>query len=253
MPGTSAAHVPEIVPILSRGKHRNSRKGACFMEMASYLAGERWSDHPSCTHPLLATVARLVNDHTTDDHRSRLAELIPSVIGLTTTDRRADIRIALRCATAALPIASAKRQNVMAVSVLAAERALAASDGRDPGDLQTTSIAALESAPQAAAWARDYVARFSTSGDEFHRFAAEHVARMAVQAIAEACVPDPDERLHDLLVAVIGESAAMCAGDSLTSSAARREPIRDHYRYHDPHSLAIPSTLNSPSRAHGTP
>ena len=130
MRGASAAVVPEVVPVLSRGKHRNSRKGACFMEMASYLAGERWSDHPGCTHPLVATVARLVNDYTTDDHRSRLAELIPSVIGLTTTDPRADARIALRCATAALPIASAKRQNVMAVSVLVAERTLAALDGR---------------------------------------------------------------------------------------------------------------------------
>ena len=49
---TVNAGVPDLVPILSRGKHRNPRKGACFMEMASYLAGERWSDHPRCTHPL---------------------------------------------------------------------------------------------------------------------------------------------------------------------------------------------------------
>ena len=34
------------------------------MEMASYLAGERWSDHPKCTHPLVASVARMVNDNT---------------------------------------------------------------------------------------------------------------------------------------------------------------------------------------------
>ncbi|MDX6241462.1 MAG: hypothetical protein QOG10_6286, partial [Kribbellaceae bacterium] len=69
------------VPVLSRGKHRNPRKGACFMEFASYLAGEPWSDHPACTHPLLAGVARDVNDCTTDAGRSRLAPLIPSVIG----------------------------------------------------------------------------------------------------------------------------------------------------------------------------
>ena len=53
---TVNAGVPDLVPILSRGKHRNPRKGACFMELASYLAGERWSDHPRCTHPLLASV-----------------------------------------------------------------------------------------------------------------------------------------------------------------------------------------------------
>jgi hypothetical protein len=40
--------LPELVPVLSRGKHRNPRRGACFMELASYLAGERWSDQPAC-------------------------------------------------------------------------------------------------------------------------------------------------------------------------------------------------------------
>jgi hypothetical protein len=52
---------PDVLPILSPGKHRNPRKGACFMEFASLLAGERWSDHPACAHPLLAVVARHVN------------------------------------------------------------------------------------------------------------------------------------------------------------------------------------------------
>jgi hypothetical protein len=116
--------VPDLVPQLSRGKHRNPRKGACFMELASYLAGERWSDHPSCTHPLLATMARLVNDHTTDEGRDRLGRLVPSVIGLTSDDAHIDVEIALRAATTALPVAAAERQRVLAVSVLAAERML---------------------------------------------------------------------------------------------------------------------------------
>ncbi|MEJ7744096.1 MAG: hypothetical protein WKF73_17085 [Nocardioidaceae bacterium] len=47
--------LPDVVPVLSRGKHRNPRKGACFMEFASFLAGERWSDHPRCTHPCSLT------------------------------------------------------------------------------------------------------------------------------------------------------------------------------------------------------
>ena len=47
---------PDLFPILSPGKHRSPRTGACFMELASLLAGERWSDHPACTHPLLAAV-----------------------------------------------------------------------------------------------------------------------------------------------------------------------------------------------------
>jgi hypothetical protein len=84
------------------------------MELASYLAGERWSDHPACTHSLLASVARLVNDYTSDEGRPRLAELIPSVIGLTGDDLHIDALIALRCATIALPVAAADRQRVLA-------------------------------------------------------------------------------------------------------------------------------------------
>src|SRR3954467_11691473 len=95
---------PDLLPVLSRGRHRNPSKGACFMELASYLAGERWSDHPSCTHPLLAGLARLVNDPTSGAARPRLAELIPAVIGLTGDDLRIDARIALRSATTALPV-----------------------------------------------------------------------------------------------------------------------------------------------------
>src|SRR5215472_7764028 len=90
------ARPPELVPVLSRGKHRSPRKGACFMELASYLAGERWSDHPACTHPLLAALARDVNDYTSDAGRARLAGLVPSVIGLTGDDLRLGARSALR-------------------------------------------------------------------------------------------------------------------------------------------------------------
>src|SRR6478735_12095336 len=79
MVSTSA---PDGIPVLSRGKHRSARRGACFMEMASVLAGEPWSDAPKCTHPLLAHLARLVNDASTDAHRSELAVLIPDVVGV---------------------------------------------------------------------------------------------------------------------------------------------------------------------------
>jgi hypothetical protein len=193
------------------------------MEMVSYFAGERWSDHPRCTHPMVAVVARLVNDHMSDGSRPRLAELIPAVIGLTTNDARADATIALRCATTALPIVSAERQNRMAVSVLGAERALARLEGREPGELRPASIEALNSAPQAASWANSFVDRLDASVEEFRRFGAPHIARAAVPAIAEACVPDPDERLHDLLVAVI-DDCAMIRTCAEISAVAQRHP-----------------------------
>ena len=98
---TGRGHSTEFLPLLSRGKHRRPRQGACVMEYASYLAGEKWSDHPACTHPLLAELARQVNDFTSDDARQALVELVPDMIGLTGSDLRIDLRIALRAARTA--------------------------------------------------------------------------------------------------------------------------------------------------------
>jgi hypothetical protein len=72
------------LPLLRRGQHLNPEQGACFMEYASLLAGLGFSDHPRCTHPLLAHVARLVNDALTDENRQRIAPLVPDVISVRT-------------------------------------------------------------------------------------------------------------------------------------------------------------------------
>ena len=204
------AHLPELVPVLSRGKHRSPRQGACFKELASYLAGERWSDHPACTHPLLAALARDVNDFSSDAGRSGLARLIPSVIGLTGEDLHIDARIALLCARMALPVAAAPCQQVMAVSVLACERVLAGLDGRPTGWLDEQSRAALAQVPLAARWARGFTGTVAISPKAFRRHSAPAAVHAAVEGIAQACVPEPDQMLHDLLASAIGECAAWC-------------------------------------------
>src|SRR5215216_4545773 len=192
---------PVVLPILSRGKHRSPRKGACFMEFASLLAGERWSDHPACTHPLLAAVARHVNDHTSDAGRARLVELIPSVIGLTGEDLHIDARIALGSARLALPVVAAERQGVLAVAVLSCERVLAGLDGRPVGALEEQSRSALAQVPHAARWA-----------DRF-------IVRNAAQGVAQACVLDPDGMLRDLLVQAIDTCAALAGHDPSRDAA----------------------------------
>ena len=202
------ADLPELVPVLSRGKHRNPRRGACFMELASYLAGERWSDHPACTHPLLAALARDVNDYTSDTARGRLAGLIPSVIGLTGDDLHIDARIALRCARRALPVVAAGRQQVLAVSVLVCERVLGGLDGRPAGWLTVPSRTALASVPHAAQWAHDFTRDIALTPKAFRQRAAPFTVHTAAEGIAQACIPDPDEMLRNLLIAAIGECAA---------------------------------------------
>ena len=180
------------------------------MEFASYLAGERWSDHPACTHPLLAATARLVNDNTTDAGRQRLAGLIPTVIGLTSKDPHVDARIALRAATLALPVVAAERQRVMAVSVLACDRVLADLDGRPAGRLEPRSRAALAQTPHAHRWATEFTRGLAIAPRSFRRNAAPRTVRSAVEGIAAACVADPDALLHDVLVGAIEETTAYC-------------------------------------------
>ncbi|MEO8518253.1 MAG: hypothetical protein ABI438_03670 [Dermatophilaceae bacterium] len=211
---TSTAATPELIPVLSRGKHRNARRGACFMEMASFLAGERWSDHPSCTHPLLAGLARLVNDTVSDPWRPRLVPLIPSVIGLTSDDLHVDAAIALRAALAALPIASAPRQHVLATAVVACERVFAELDGRERDSLSPKSRAALAEVPDAASWARSFSGGLPVSPRTFRIRTAPHILNVAVEGIALACAPDVEQRLIDLLAATIGECQAMIGTDA---------------------------------------
>lgn len=85
-------NIPELMPVLSRGGHSSPAEGACIMEYASFLNGEAWTDAPSCTHPLLATVARLVNDALDDSERQRLLPLLPRLMGTTDPGHWQEIR-----------------------------------------------------------------------------------------------------------------------------------------------------------------
>jgi hypothetical protein len=218
--------VPDIVPVLSRGRHRSQRSGACFMEMASFLAGERWGDHPRCTHPLLGRLARLVNDYTSDACRSQLAILVPSVIGLTSEDVRVDARIARRCASVALPVVSAERQHIMAVSILSASRVLADLDGRPAASLDGHSRRAMQQVPEAAQWAYRFTDKVGISTRGFRRHTAPSIVRGAVQGIAKACIPEPDRLLRELLTGAIRDVAAV-REDAAQSTAHDTENVAD--------------------------
>ena len=117
------------------------------MEYASYLAGERWSNHPACTHLLLGELAGQVNDFMSDEARQALVELVPDMIGLTGADLRIDLRVALRAARTALPIVAEERQQIMAVAVLTCERLRADLDRCPDAPLSQESSDAVALAP----------------------------------------------------------------------------------------------------------
>lgn len=78
---TASPTIPAGLPVLGAGRHLGPDDGGCIMEIASLLAGERWSDHPRSVDPLLALLARAVNDAVTDGFRPRLLRLVPDMIG----------------------------------------------------------------------------------------------------------------------------------------------------------------------------
>jgi hypothetical protein len=197
----SYSTVPDGLPVLSRGRHRTPRRGACLMEVTSLLAGERWSDHPACTHPLLAHLARLVNDRTSDAGRQRLVTLVPSLV-----DRRGDVhswlRVPVAVAAATILDVPEGTQRVLAAGLVRAAP-LCADAGPALAGVHRQALDTLELVPGAVAW----VERLATTGrpslDSFVDHAAPTMVRCAVEGVVTAGGPDHDRRLRALLEAGI--------------------------------------------------
>jgi hypothetical protein len=81
-PKVRPSTVPDGMPVLGRGRHRNPSRGACFLEYTALLAGEPFSDEPACVDRQLAGVLRHANDVLSDADRSRLVPLLGRAVGL---------------------------------------------------------------------------------------------------------------------------------------------------------------------------
>jgi hypothetical protein len=148
--------------------------------------------------------------------------LIPGVIGLIGDDRRVAPVVALRAATAALPVASAERQRALSVGILTCERRLAALDESASRQASAQARDAFAQAPDAERWAHDFIYSVrSWSRTKFTTHTADSILRVSVQGIAEACINDPDERLHALLTQAIADCDAILR----TSADARVAPV----------------------------
>lgn len=217
---------PDLMPVLSAGKHRNPRQGACFMEFASYLAGERWSDHPPCTHPLLAFLARGVNDFSSDEARSRLVPMIPSVIGLNGDDPKIDLLIALRAASCAIPVASESRQRALATGLLSCGQMLSDLGISDDARLTARIDDALAQAPNAREWALEFeFLRGKHRRSLSFTRAGRAIVSTAVLGIAQACIGDSDERLRELLTLAIEDTAALNTPRVVATAAPEPYPV----------------------------
>lgn len=100
---------PERSPRLARFGHLDPADGACLMEYVSVLVGEPWSDRPAGTHALLATVARIVNDESSEPARRHLVTRAPALAGERGEDPRTSVLIVEAVLRAALTAPAASR------------------------------------------------------------------------------------------------------------------------------------------------
>jgi hypothetical protein len=89
-------------PRLTKGRHKTAGHEACVMELVSLLNDEEWSDHPRCVQPVLAAVARAVNDRVSDAGREGLVALAPRLAGTAAADWLAGARLVELCTDTAL-------------------------------------------------------------------------------------------------------------------------------------------------------
>ena len=199
---------PEFMPLLSRGKHRSPKSGGCFMEIASFLAGDPWSDHPKCTDPALAELGRCVNDVLPDSARSQLSALIPSVIGTgggASTDRRRIAAMVVReCSLVALPLVTAKTRP-LACALLVAEQVL------DVSTRDATAVLATQ--PDASTFARRFLHENPSRWQDpraYLSLAVPQAVRCAVLAVSEELGDDAPDLLLTMLTRAIGAVRAAC-------------------------------------------
>jgi hypothetical protein len=188
------------------------------MEYASYLAGADWSDHPDCTHPLLALVAREVNDETSDAARADLAPMIPSVIGVTPHDSRLVPALVVRCVRLVLPVVSRQFQRNLAAALLTAEYVLAEMEGRTTSEVRAASAQVLAGVPEAAQWAAKHLESHARPYSVGYERDAPLAVAGAIRAVSDFRVPGGDALLRQLLSEAIEESRArMSPTDELTA------------------------------------
>jgi hypothetical protein len=190
------------LPVLGIGRHPDPTAGGCFMEYASLLAGERWTDHPRCTHPALAQLARLVNDAIPADARQTLVPLIPDVVGVVGRDMRVTPELVLLCLDHAGGFD--RRAATVRAARAASRRLLAASLGDDAARWCRLTDTPYRLGPAAVAMRRTVclLALDRTGGTRLHdllrdaitlttrRLTTRPAGSEATQAI-DAGVPDP--------------------------------------------------------------
>jgi len=208
------SRVEDGLPMLSAGRHHWPRREVCLMEYTALLAGERRSDHPRCTDPVVAAIARAVNDYSSDAARQRLAVVASDLASTNGGGDPARHVVARRCLLTALPYATGDRKRVLVIALLGLDRAAAGGKaGSGVNSLTLDSELALVGAQRELADASAWIGDMTVGVGEHRRRGLPYAVEMAVATIAdEADQPEADEVMHRLLVDCVRDYRAIAAG-----------------------------------------
>jgi hypothetical protein len=200
------------MPVLTRGKHRKPRHGACLMEYVSVLAGASFSDSPPCTDPTLAAIARAVNDYSGDEKRQRLALLASDLTTAGPLELAQRHDLARRCLLTAIPYSVGDRRRVLVVVLLGLERAAAGdTSGFSPDVVSLDTEFALLGCETAVRQAVERLELLPVSLEAHRDRGLSAAIELAVATIAEEA-PDPDDALYELLLACLDDHGRGRAG-----------------------------------------
>jgi hypothetical protein len=166
------------------------RPEPCLLEIVSKLAREPWTDRPSCVHPTLASIGRVVHDLSSPAGRRALLPLAPAFIGTTRTGFEIPARLVALCVSTAL--ASPVQEWIVATErtrlAAAHETALYLLSGRR-----------AHQPAGAARWWLPVLDRVRLSESFYRTFVSTEQAAEAVSVAARASAADRDVRLRQLL------------------------------------------------------
>ena len=204
---------------LSAGKHKSPADGMCVMEMAAFLAGDKWTDSPACASPVVTTFCQVINDKMSQAFRDKLQGYVPRLIGTASPEH--DLKRAVFLAWRAVKVH--------------ASIALDKAGLRDEAE----KLRNFDEAKglKAAAYAADYAAKFTnaayaakfTNAAYAAKFTNAACAAYAAYAAARAAVCAADEAaiwetLDGLLE--IGPSGQAYTQEHLDRLTELREPVQ---------------------------
>ena len=210
--------------VLRSGAHTSPSAGVSLMEAVSALAGEPWSNSPSCTSPVIAAYARSLNDWLPDDERQRLKAYIPRLVG--TAEPDLELRRAFACADAAVRVFAPLAFKAAGLVEEAAKLGALAPVDRESAPAARSAAESAESAARSAAalaaWSAAESMRSAADAARSAARSASSAARSAASPAGESAGESaPAAARLAARAAESAQAAARSADRTAAESAAR--------------------------------